>query len=164
MATAPGERVISAAAQGFGAMFSHMCPFCSGDLPVPPLTFSKRERFQNNTEASEGSGQEGEGQGHLWQSGVCWWHTRLFWKVLLYLVLASSPGWWLVAISSACFPRLGLCSYLVVLSAQKEESKASSRSQQGLSYTSALSLSSCIGRKSGLRFTLFRVFLEPLDH
>lgn len=65
MATAPGERVISAAAQGFGAMFSHMCSFCSGDLPVPLSPSLKRNNFKIIPRPLKGQSQGRALQGKL---------------------------------------------------------------------------------------------------
>lgn len=69
MATASGERVISAAAQGFGAMFSHMCSFCSGDLPVPLSPFLKRNNFKITPRSLKGQGKKGRDRAIFGQLG-----------------------------------------------------------------------------------------------
>lgn len=72
MATAPGERVISAAAQGFGTMFSHMCSLCSGDLPVPLSPSLKRNNFKITPRPLKGQAKKERDRtifGHLGPAG-----------------------------------------------------------------------------------------------
>lgn len=160
-----GERVISAAARSFGAMFSCMCFFCSGDLPVPLSPSLKRNIFQNNREASEGSEQEGEGQSHLWPSGGCW----------RYAPVCSGRSYctqyWPAALAGChfiCLPSQVWDPELLLRDASYTVERAGSQTPLGSQQVSPLLCrtchSSCTGREPGPGFTFFRVLMESLGH
>ena len=94
MATAPGERVISAAAQGFGAMFSHMCPLCSGDLPVPLSPSLKGNDFKITQRPLKGQGKKGRDRaifGNLRSAGGTHQSGRFYYT--WYWPAALDGGW-----------------------------------------------------------------------
>lgn len=86
-------------------MFSCVCSFGSDDLHVPLSPSLKRNTFKIAVRPLRGQSKKGGDRGVFGHLGAAGETHRLFWKVLLYPILASSPGW--LPFNLPSFPDLG---------------------------------------------------------
>lgn len=103
-----GERVISAAARSFGAMFSCMCFFCSGDLPVPLSPSLKRNIFKITERPLRGQSKKGRDRVIFGPLGAAGATHQYVLEGPTVPSIGQQP--WLDAISSACLLRFGIQS------------------------------------------------------
>lgn len=152
-----GERVISAAAWSFGAMFSYMCFFCSGDLPVPLSPSLKRNIFKITVRPLRGQSKKARAESSLALWGLLEVRTSMFWKVLPYPVLAAA----LAGCHFIWLPSQVWDPELLSYASYTEERAGSQTPTPGLNrsphFCPAPDHSSCTGREPDPGFTFSRV-------
>ena len=160
-----GERVISAAARSFGAMFSCMCFFCSGDLPVPLSLSLKRNIFKITERPLRGQSKKGRDRVIFGPLGAAGATHQYVLEGPTVPSIGQQP--WLDAISSAYLLRFGIQSCSSgMLPTQKRGLgvKPHSGLNRSPHFCPAPGHSSCTGREPGPSFTFFKALLESLGH
>lgn len=156
-----GECVISAAARSFGAMFSCMCFFCSGDLPVPLSPSLKRNTFKITARPPRDQSKKGRGRVIFGPLGAAGGTHQYVLEGPTVPSIGSSPGW--MPFHLPAFSGLGSRAPQGCFLHRREgwESSPYSRSPH---FCPAPGHSSCTGREPGQGFTFSRVLLEFLGH
>lgn len=129
-----GKRVISAAAWSFGAMFSYMCFFCSGDLPVPLSPSLKRNIFKITVRPLRGQSKKARGRVIFGPLGAAGGTHQYVLEGPTIPSIGSSPGW--LPFHLVAFSGLGPRAPQLCFLHRREgwESNPHSRSQQVSSF------------------------------